>query len=582
MKNVLHDVLKKYDTTEKEYQPFYVICKEIKDLTLGEKSIEIDAEIMALTFGENEGGETGPWGTFFRPNMRYHGPEGVFENPNYENITEEIIDYWKQRAENVENLYLKARYLGLFYDFNFKVTGRSFDIKLTILYIRTIILLCEENNNLEKHDLIRMILRALNIALKIRNNELEKSAIEAVIALEDKISEDLKLITWGFCFENLVLKNKKKLTDNQLNKLIDDMEKRVIRLAIYEEPYLIEYAVEMLSQYFRSNKNQNKVEEIVQKLAEVIKIKALNSNAVIALTLYQDLHKLYKKNNMKNEMDEATRLITEIGPKVVALMHPMSVKTRIKNEQLNSYLNSIVGDGFEKALCRIINEFLPKISEIQDEINRITNIVPIFSLCTDQRLFHPDSGRLIATIKSGQSENNFVFHYIRNIQVHNFFLVQCIDKLFEQYQITDDYLLDYIYQSSIFEKNVELIIKKGLTAYFENDFIVSMHLLLPQLEAAFRNLIRAQEAPVMNANKIGGMNYSTFDSVLTNEKLKTVFDEDSIFYFRSILTDQTGLNLRNDVCHGLKSSNDFDKSSAVRVLHILLYLAQVRLKTIGE
>lgn len=86
----------------------------------------------------------------------------------------------------------------------------------------------------------------------------------------------------------------------------------------------------------------------------------------------------------------------------------------------------------------------------------------------------------------------------------------------------------------------------------------------------------------MNANKIGGMNYSTFDSILTNEKLKTVFDEDSIFYFRSILTDQTGWNLRNDVCHGLKSSNEFNKSSAVRILHILFYLAQVRLKTIDE
>ncbi|WP_336022255.1 DUF4209 domain-containing protein [Acinetobacter lwoffii] len=582
MKNVLHDVLKKYDTTEKEYQPFHVICKEIKDLTLGEKSTEVDAEIMALTFGENEGGETGPWGTFFRPNMRYHGPKGVFENPNYENITEEIIDYWKQRAENVENLYLKARYLGLFYEFNSKVTGRPFDIKLTILYIRTIILLCEENNNLEENDLIRMILRALNIVLKIKNNELEKSTIEAVIALEDKISKDLELITWGFCFENLVLKNKKKLTDNQLNKLIDDMEKRIIRLAIYKEPYLIEHAVEMLSQYFRSNKNQNKVEEIVQKLAEVMKIKALKSSPVLAFDLYMNLHKLYKKNNMKNEMDEATRLITEIGPKVLASMQPMSVKTRIENDQIDIYLSNIVSGGFEKGLNRIIVEFLPKISEIQSGIKGRINQAPIFSLLTTQRLFQSGNGRLIATIESGQSENNLAFHYIQNIQVHNFFLEKSIDKLFEQYQITDDYLLDYIYQSPIFEKNVMQIIKKGLTAYFDNDFIVSMHLLIPQLEAAFRNLIRAQEATVMNANKIGGMNYSTFDSVLTNEKLKTVFDEDSIFYFRSILTDQTGLNLRNDVCHGLKGSNEFNKSSAVRVLHILLYLSQVRLKTIGE
>lgn len=444
MKNALHDVLKKYDIARNEYQPFHVICREIKDVTLGEKSIEVDAEIMALTFGENEDGETGPWGTFFKPNMRYRGPEGVFENPNYENITEEIIDYWKKRAKNVENLYLKTRYLGLVCEFNSRITGRPFDINLTILYIQTIILLCEENNNLGACDLKRMILRAFNIALKIKNNELEESTIKAVIALEDKISEDLKLTTWGFCFENLVLKNKKKLTDNQLNKLIDDMEKRIIKLTMYEEPYLIEHAGEMLSQYFRSNKNQNKVEDVIRKVAEVMKTKALKSSPLIAFDLYQNLYKLYNKNNMRKEMDEATRWITEIGPKVVAMMQPMSVKARIENDKLNSYLIDIVKGGFEKALNRIIIEFLPKISNIQDEIKGSSNIAPIFSLCTDQRLFQSGSGRLIATIKSGQSENNLAFHYTKNIQVHNFFLEQCIDKLFEEYQVTDDYLLDYI------------------------------------------------------------------------------------------------------------------------------------------
>ena len=202
---------------------------------------------------------------------------------------------------------------------------------------------------------------------------------------------------------------------------------------------------------------------------------------------------------------------------------------------------------------------------------------PIFSFFTKQRLIKSGNGQLIATIESGGLENNLIFHFAQNIQLCNYFLVEFMDKLFDEYQVTADYLIDYIYNSSIFEKNMEQIIKKGLIAYFENDFIVCMHLLLPQLEAAFRNLIKAQEASVMNENKIGGMNFSTFDSVLKNEKLKTVFDEDSIFYFRSIITDPIGLNLRNDVCHGLKSANEFNKSSAVRVIHILLYLAQVRL-----
>lgn len=577
MSSLLHDILKKYDNAENKFTPLHVICKKIIDATKGVKSLEVDAEIMALTFGENEDGESGPWGTFFKPNIRYRDSEGIYESPKYENITQEIVDYWKLRSENTDNLYLKIRYLGLLFDFNSKVTGRPFDSSITILYIESIILLCEKNNDLEAKDLKRLILRAFQIVVKLRNAELEKRTIKAVIALEDKISKDLELTTWGFCFQNLVLENKKRLTEDQVNKLIADMENRIIKLATYEEPYLIEHAAEMLSQYFRSIKNQEKLEWVINTLAAVFKIKALKSSPVIALDLYQNLYQIYKKNNMKIGLDETSRLITAIGPKVVDMMRPVEFKTEIENNIINDYLNNIINCGFEKALWIIINEFLPKISNIKEEIAVMNSQAPIFSFFTKQRLFKSGNGQLIATIESGGLENNLIFHFAQNIQLCNYFLVEFMDKLFDEYQVTADYLIDYIYNSSIFEKNMEQIIKKGLIAYFENDFIVCMHLLLPQLEAAFRNLIKAQEASVMNENKIGGMNFSTFDSVLKNEKLKTVFDEDSIFYFRSILTDPIGLNLRNDVCHGLKSANEFNKSSAVRVIHILLYLAQVRL-----
>ena len=578
MSSLLHDILKKYDNAENKYTPFHVICKDIIDATKGEESLEIDAEIMALTFGENEDGETGPWGTFFKPNIRYRDSEGIYECPKYGNITKEIIDYWKLRSENTENLYLKIRYLGLVFDFNSKVTGRPFDPSLTILYIESIILLCEENNALEARDLKRLILRAFQIVVKLRNTILEEKTIKAVIALEDKISKDLELTTWGFCFKNLVLENIKRLTEDQVNKLIVDMENRIIKLATYEEPYLIEHAGDMLSQYFRRIKNQDKLEWVIHKIAEVMKTKALKSSPVIALDLYQNLQKIYKKNNMKNGVDETSRLITAIGPKVVAMMRPIGTKIEIENDRMNDYLNNMVKGGFDNALSNIIYNFLPKISDIKDETNGRFRKAPLFSLFTQQRLFQPDNGQLIATIEAGESESNLVFNFTQNIKVNNFFLMECVDKLFDEYQVTADYLLDYIYHSPIFERDVEQILKRGLTAYFENDYIVSMHLLIPQLEAAFRNLIKALEAPVMNPNKIGGMNFSTFDSVLKNEILKTVFVEDSIFYFRSILTDQTGLNLRNDVCHGLKISNQFNKPSTVRLIHILLYLAQVRLK----
>lgn len=578
MKNALHDVLRKYDIARNEYQPFHVICREIKDVTLGEKSIEVDAEIMALTFGENEDGETGPWGTFFKPNMRYRGPEGVFENPNYENITEEIIDYWKKRAENTENLYLKIRYLGLVFEFNSKVTDRPFDSSLTIPYIEAIILLCEENNNIEPRDLKRLILRAFQIVVKLKNIELEKRTIKAVIALEDKISKDLELTTWGFCFENLVLKNCKKLTKEQINKLVLDIKNRITRLGELKEPYLIEQAVEVLTQYYRSKRDQLEVEKIVKTAASVMKSKALKSNPVIALDIYQNLHSLYKKNNMHEAVKEAEKLISDIGPKVVNMMIPIKVSTSIDTRTIDDYIDGLIDVGFEKAICRVLNEFIPDISKIREQIDHTSSIDPIFSLCTNKRIFAPSTGQLITTIKPSDQDENLSFNYVQNLEVENLFMILTFEKLFDKYNIRSSTLVDYIYQSQVFKENARLIIEKGVEAYFDDNHIVAMHLIIPQLEAGFRNIIKIQESSVTKANNIGGMNFILFAEILKNDLLKNYFDADMIFYFKAILNDQKGLNLRNDVCHGLLNSTEFTESKSARIIHILLILAQVRFK----
>ena len=50
------------------------------------------------------------------------------------------------------------------------------------------------------------------------------------------------------------------------------------------------------------------------------------------------------------------------------------------------------------------------------------------------------------------------------------------------------------------------------------------------------------------------------------------------FYFRVLLTDKRGWNLRNNVAHGMSVMKDFDKQTADRLLHAFLCLGLVRLK----
>ena len=53
----------------------------------------------------------------------------------------------------------------------------------------------------------------------------------------------------------------------------------------------------------------------------------------------------------------------------------------------------------------------------------------------------------------------------------------------------------------------------------------------------------------------------------------TIFSEDIAFYLRVLFTDQRGLNLRNDISHGLLPFDKCSMENADLVLHVFLIFA---------
>ena len=81
----------------------------------------------------------------------------------------------------------------------------------------------------------------------------------------------------------------------------------------------------------------------------------------------------------------------------------------------------------------------------------------------------------------------------------------------------------------------------------------------------------------LRKNRQGGLQLRTFDDLLRDKRVEDCFGTDSSFYFRVLLTDQRGWNMRNDVCHGISPVGVFNYSTADRIMHVvLLCLAQVK------
>jgi hypothetical protein len=147
-----------------------------------------------------------------------------------------------------------------------------------------------------------------------------------------------------------------------------------------------------------------------------------------------------------------------------------------------------------------------------------------------------------------------------------------LNKLVKEKGLNEKDVLDFISSTPIIRKERLEIIQHGLKAYFANDMLTAIHVLIPQIEEAIRNLVEMSGGIVLKKNRGGGYQLRTFDDLLRDQIVIDVLTEDYADYFRILLTDQRGWNIRNNVCHGLVGPQLFNNQVGDRVLHALLCL----------
>lgn len=137
--------------------------------------------------------------------------------------------------------------------------------------------------------------------------------------------------------------------------------------------------------------------------------------------------------------------------------------------------------------------------------------------------------------------------------------------------------LDYIRFLSDFglAESLSKLIAHGIERHFEKDYISSIHVLIPQVEAVLRyllnrkgiNTIKTKGDAIMD-NELGGL--------LKDAATRNLLGEDLTTYLELRFTKQEGMNLRNNVSHGLLEHALFtyvESLSAIRVILLLTLLS---------
>ncbi|SMN17501.1 hypothetical protein CRYPA_18 [uncultured Candidatus Thioglobus sp.] len=561
----------------KEKTSEHSISSKVNKASEEDQSPEAIAERLAFGFCENYLDKQNSWSTYFGPMMVWVSDDGnSYESPSLSLVDNDVIEYWKARSLNTNNPIMKARYSGLVWDLSEAAIGNKPDYKVAIDYVNALLDVADENLCEHPTETITKITRAYKVSSALNNDELIKKSIESAINLEDRIAEDDKAGLWGFCFDLFVLSKCQHLSDAQKKKLIEDLESRLVRVSKDYSPWVSESAGVPLATYYHSKRMDADVSRVIDIVGHCFENSCEELAAMQASSWLQHAHDIYISFDMKDSAERVLRKVSEVGLEVVESMQEFSHSMEIPKEKLDAYLESMTSGDIETTLNRIAVQFIPKKDQIEQQVLELAKSNPLTYLFT--KTLQDYKGRPVATIGGIEDdlEDNVIHQLSQNLSIASFFLRHSFNKTLEVYELNAEILSGFILASPIFEESKKGIVKKGVQAYLEADYMSAIHILVPQAEAAIRILVELMGGSTLRKNRQGGLQLRTFDDLLRDESAENCFGADTSFYFRMLLTDQRGWNVRNDVCHGISPAGAFNYSTADRILHVMLCLSQVR------
>jgi hypothetical protein len=117
------------------------------------------------------------------------------------------------------------------------------------------------------------------------------------------------------------------------------------------------------------------------------------------------------------------------------------------------------------------------------------------------------------------------------------------------------------------------IFLRGLHAGFHGDFIVAVHLLVPQVENSLRYVLEEHGVDVSNLQSDGTQPVKILGALLGMEETKKMLGTALHFEVRGHLIEKTGYDFRNKVAHGFVSEYDCHSNAALSCWWLVLRLS---------
>jgi lysyl-tRNA synthetase class 1 len=551
-----------------------------------EQRLAVWPEWAAFAFDVHPTPDGGPWRTYFQPQMTRRAGDVVHHSPDLRQADTAVIAYWSGRARTANHPILVARYADLVWDFTRPVTSGRPPVEFARRAIDAYVAAIDLDGGNAWGDNFYNIPRVLSLAQSIRDETRVKEVVRATISYADRTARDDKLGTYAYLFDYLLPRRKgPPLTSEQESQIVGRFERVFTEMMRPEgpwksDPYSIKGVGERLAAYYARTGRDTEASRTLTEVALAFERRAEQADALSGMLLLEEARSMHARAGRRDEVERVQAESQRLAPAAEAGMQRVTVSYEVTDAELETYLVAVTEGGPRKALARLAIGFIPDQKKVAGEVAELARRYPAYGMFADtakvlgESHFEADIGD-----DAGDPDGRMVYHTAQRVQLQSPWVGWVFDRLFRDGMTVND-LVSFVQQSSLFEAERLPLIRQAVEAHVAEDYVKSIHALVPQIERALVRLPpvatgKPNNKPHRSAR--GFMQFQSLNDVLEPHAwpVKGDLGENFRMYLLSVLAHPKGMNVRNDVCHGLWPPAAFTRAASERLLHVLVAVAML-------
>lgn len=335
-----------------------------------------------------------------------------------------------------------------------------------------------------------------------------------------------------------------------------------------------------------NNKIKNKKGESYRKKAQELESRGEFFSSAF---YYKNALKMYRESGDSENQKICKSKMLEVNKKAACEFKTIEIEQGIPRELLErdlAYLNELMSGDLLHILKNIALSpiFFPKFKVVMDTANKS---MPLSVSLANNATFD-ENGNIVRGSDDGQQVWRMQMYEIdQNIRL-NLYLKITIKSLISMGKLNKKELLSFFENSDLLPKKYFKMIKPGIEAFFKEDYVSFLHILVPRLESLFLYLSKGSGIDVVSINS--GKEISTQTKNLSEVHLESrifndVWGEDFCEQLNFVLFRQLGYKLRHKIAHGEISFKECNFLNASLILYfyiVMLLRVENKNKTKGN